>query len=218
MVFHLRVCGVLANLERVMESAFTGSAEKPIAELTPEMKLGAKQLYFLFVNTVRGKALTLVRSAEKHHGMAAWKRIKSEYQPDAAERHTAMLMGIMQPGRDSRNAANFLDQLTEWERRIQEYAVLASHAPESRFVHGIWLGTTTESVEHLFANELGVYTTRTVKRVPDSEQKRRRLGEKLAGNSVGQTCRTPSGSTSQDSSPSNTCCDTSSSKGNRTSE
>ena len=51
----------------------------------------------------------------------------------------------MQPGWDSRNAANFLDQLTEWERRIQEYkgesletfsdgmkiAVLASHAPES---------------------------------------------------------------------------------------
>ena len=57
-----------------------------------------------------------------------------------------MLMGIMQPGWDSRGAANtFLDQLTEWERRIQEYegesletfsdgmkiAVLASHAPES---------------------------------------------------------------------------------------
>ena len=128
-----------------MESAFTGSAEKPIAELTSEMKLGAKQLCHLLVNTVRGKALTLFRSAEKHHGIAAWKRIKSEYQPDAAGRHTAMLMGIMQPGWDSRNAANFMDQLTEWERRIQEYegesletfsygmkiAVLASHAPES---------------------------------------------------------------------------------------
>ena len=55
-----------------------------------------------------------------------------------------MLMGIMPPGWDSRNAVNFLDQLTEWERRIQEcegeslvtfsdsikIAVLASHAPE----------------------------------------------------------------------------------------
>ena len=52
----------------------------------------------------------------------------------------------MQLGWDSRGAAHtFLDQLTEWERRIQEYegesletfsdgmkiAVLASHAPES---------------------------------------------------------------------------------------
>ena len=115
----------IANLEPAM----AGLAEKP-----------------LLVNTVREKkALTLVRSAEKHHGLASWKRIETEYQPDAAGRHTAMLMGIMQPGWDSRGAANtFLDQLTEWERRIQEYqgesletfsdgvgiAILASHAPE----------------------------------------------------------------------------------------
>ena len=67
----------MANLEPVKESAFTGSAEKPIAEPTPEMKLGAKQLYYLRVNTVRGKPLALVRSAEKHHGIAAWERIKT---------------------------------------------------------------------------------------------------------------------------------------------
>ena len=57
-----------------------------------------------------------------------------------------MLMGVMQLGWDFRGAANtFLEQLTEWERRIQEYegesletfsdgmkiAVMASHAPES---------------------------------------------------------------------------------------
>ena len=69
-----------------MESAATGSAEEPLADLTRGVRLGAKQLYYLLVNTVRGKALTLVRSAEKHHGIAAWKRIKSEYQPDAAGR------------------------------------------------------------------------------------------------------------------------------------
>ena len=34
----------MVNVEPVMESAFTRSAEKPIAELTLEMKLGAKQL------------------------------------------------------------------------------------------------------------------------------------------------------------------------------
>ena len=110
------------------------------------MKLSAKQLYCFLVNTVRGKALTLVRSAEKHHGLAAWKGIKTEYQPDAGGRHTAVLMGIMQPGWGSRGAADtFPDRLAEWERRIQEYegasletfsdgmkiAVLASHAPES---------------------------------------------------------------------------------------
>ena len=52
---------------------------------------------------------------------------------------------------------------------------------DARFVRGIWLGKTTESDEHLFANELGVYTTRTVKRVPDSEQKRADLVRSLQG-------------------------------------
>ena len=61
-----------------------------------------------------------------------------------------MLMGITQPGWDSRGAANtFLDRLTDMERRIQEYegeslettsdgmkiAVLASHAPEA--IHNV---------------------------------------------------------------------------------
>ena len=45
-----------------------------------------------------------------------------------------------------------------------------------------------------------------------------RFGEKLAGNSVGQTCRTASWKTSQDSSSCNARRDTSSGKGNRTSE
>ena len=69
---------------RISNGAFSGLAEKPFAELTLEMKLSAKQLYSLLVNTVQGKALTLVRSAEKHHGIQAWRRIKTEYQTDAA--------------------------------------------------------------------------------------------------------------------------------------
>ena len=84
----------MANLEPAMGGAFTGLAEKPFAELTPEMKLSARKLYYLLVKTVS----TLVRCAVKHHGTVAWRRIKTEYQPDAAGRQTAMLMGIMQLG------------------------------------------------------------------------------------------------------------------------
>ena len=61
----------MANLEPAMQGAFSGLAEKQLAELTPEMRLSAKQLFCLQVNAVRGKALTLVRSAEKHHDVAA---------------------------------------------------------------------------------------------------------------------------------------------------
>ena len=103
----------MANVEPVMEGAFNGLAEKTVAELTPELLLGAKQSYCLLVYTVRGTALTLARSAENHHGIAAQNCIKTEYQRDAAGRHTAMLTGVMQLGWDSRGAANtFLDQLS----------------------------------------------------------------------------------------------------------
>ena len=86
----------MANLEPVMEGAFSGLAEKLFAELTPEMKLSAKQLYYLLVNTVHGKALTLVPSAEKHHGIEAWKRIKTETQQCSWE--SCNLVGILGVG------------------------------------------------------------------------------------------------------------------------
>ena len=54
----------VANLEPAMEGAFSGLTVKPFAELTLEIKLCAKQLHHLLMNTVRGKALTLVRSEE----------------------------------------------------------------------------------------------------------------------------------------------------------
>ena len=82
--FILKSVAYVANLEPAMEGAFSGPADQPVAELTLMMKLSAKQLSYLIVNTVRVKASTLVRSAEKHHGVEAWKRIKTEYQPEAA--------------------------------------------------------------------------------------------------------------------------------------
>ena len=43
---------------------------------------------------------------------------------------------------------------------------------DARFVRGTWLGKTTDSDEEMFATDTGVYTTRTVKRVPETEQRR----------------------------------------------
>ena len=80
---------------------------------------------------------------------------------------------------------------------------------DARSVRGIWLGKSTDSDEHLFANELGVYTTRTVKRVPDTEQTRADLVKSLQGTPWDMLFSTPSGKTCQDSSSSTTRCDTS---------
>ena len=64
---------------------------------------------------------------------------------------------------------------------------------DARFVRGRWRGKNTESDEHLFANEMGVYTTRTRKRVPDSGQKRADLVRSLQGTPWDRLAGRPAG-------------------------
>ena len=64
---------------------------------------------------------------------------------------------------------------------------------DARFVRGMWLGKTTESDEHLFATVTGVYTPRTVKRVPDTEQRRADLVKKLQGTPWDRLAGRPAG-------------------------
>ena len=64
---------------------------------------------------------------------------------------------------------------------------------DARLVRGMWIGKTTESDEHLLANELGVYTTRTVKRVPDSELERADLVRSLQGTPWDRLAGRPAG-------------------------
>ena len=62
---------------------------------------------------------------------------------------------------------------------------------DARFVRGMWLGETTESDEHPFATNTGVYTTRTVKRVPDTQQRRADLLKSLQGTPWGRLAGRP---------------------------
>ena len=64
---------------------------------------------------------------------------------------------------------------------------------DARFVRGMWLGKTTECDEHLFATDTGVYTTRTVKRVPDTEQRRADLVKSLQGTPWDRLAGRPAG-------------------------
>ena len=67
---------------------------------------------------------------------------------------------------------------------------------DARFVRGMWVGKTID--EHLLATDGGVYTTRSVKRVADTEQRRADLvkscqgtpWDRLAGRSVGRPRKT----------------------------
>ena len=64
---------------------------------------------------------------------------------------------------------------------------------DARFVRGVWLGKTTESDEHLFATDTGVYTTGTVKRVPNTEQRRADLVKSLQGTLWDRVAGRPAG-------------------------
>ena len=57
----------------------------------------------------------------------------------------------------------------------------------------VWLGKTTDSDEHLLANELGVCTTRTMKRVPYTGQKRADLLKGLQGTPWNRLAGRPAG-------------------------
>ena len=79
----------------------------------------SKTLYYLLVNLVRGKALTILRATERLNGALAWRKIRQEYQPEVGGRHNAMLVGVLQPSWSSDKS--FADQLIDWETRITEY-------------------------------------------------------------------------------------------------
>ena len=78
---------------------------------------------------------------------------------------------------------------TKWKDSRWSQGLVA----DARFVRGIWLGKTTESDERLFVNELGMYTARTVKRVPNSEQKRAELVRSLQGTPWDRLAGRPAG-------------------------
>ena len=69
---------------------------------------------------------------------------------------------------------------------------------------------TTESDEHLFATDTGVHTTRIVKRVPDTEQRRADLAKSLQGSPWDRLPGRPAGRPRKTVLPSTARCDTSS--------
>ena len=113
------VCG-MAGLEDALDAAGEDDAAIGMALLSPERQWRARQMWFMLVNTVRGKALTMVRGCEKQNGIAAWKKIKKGYQPDMVGRHTAR-QSILQPGwsREA-TAQEFMNDLNEWETKISK--------------------------------------------------------------------------------------------------
>ena len=179
MVLHLRVFGRHGEY-RTDNGTFTGLAEKSFTELTPEMKLGAKQQYHLLVNTVGGKALTLVRSAEKCHGIAAWKRSRpstSQTQPDGTQLcswRSCSLAGTLAVWRTHSwtNSLSGIDGSKSTDG--MKIAVLASHPLESIHMWSDW-----QQAQRTGSTE---WCVRTRQRFSSSAGSSTKMGEELGQN------------------------------------
>ena len=97
----------------------------------------------MLIQSCRGKALRIVRAAERHNGLLAWRRLHQEYKPKTGGRHNAMFIGLLSPSFP--NNTSFDESLSAWEVVVEEYeretgevvtsrtriAVITRYAPDS---------------------------------------------------------------------------------------
>ena len=57
----------------------------------------AKALWYMLIQTCKGKALRIVSKGEQSNGLLAWRRLIKEYKPKVGGRHNAMLVGLLSP-------------------------------------------------------------------------------------------------------------------------
>ena len=80
-----------------MEQAAQLPLEPALQDFNEEVRNLSKILYALLVTLCRGKAVNLLMHTEKHNGLAGWRRMKREYEPDLPGRHANMLAGVIAP-------------------------------------------------------------------------------------------------------------------------
>ena len=102
----------------------------------------AKALWYMLIQTCRGKALRIVSKGEQSNGLLAWRRLMNEYKPKVGGRHNAMLVGLLSPQFDKNE--RFDDVLTRWGQAVHDYeaetgdlisarqriAVITKHTPD----------------------------------------------------------------------------------------
>ena len=103
----------------------------------------AKALWYMLIQTCKGKALRIVSKGEQSNGLLAWRRLIKEYKPKVGGRHNAMLVGLLSPQFDQ--GERFDEAMTRWSQAVQDYeaetgdliserqriAVITRYSPES---------------------------------------------------------------------------------------
>ena len=117
-------------------------AEVALMRLDEETRLKSKALWFLLINSCKGKGLIVIKTTERHNALLAWRKLHPEYQPKLGGRFNAMLMALLTP-MWAQQKTPFDELLIQWETDVQEYerqsgdditaifkiAVITRHAP-----------------------------------------------------------------------------------------
>eukprot|EP00439_Symbiodinium_sp_Y106_P052723 s3817_g7.t1 len=94
----------------------------PLRDMTEQEAIHARTLYHVLVQSVEGKALSILMNVEKLNGLEGWRALVDAYQPDLGGRHTSMLMGIISPSWEKDQAVDIVSSATK-------IAVLMKYAP-----------------------------------------------------------------------------------------
>ena len=75
-------------------------------------------LYGLFSQVLQGKAASICMRVQRGNGLEVWRQVVKEYEPNLAERHTAVLMSLLNPWVEGKYGADLslfvVDLLESW--------------------------------------------------------------------------------------------------------
>ena len=78
-------------------------------------------LFNVLVQSVEGRALSVLMNVEQGNGLLAWRLLQETYEPRIGGRWTSMLMGIIGPNWSTVKEEDFLESLESWEVTIRRY-------------------------------------------------------------------------------------------------
>ena len=91
-----------------------GPNDLSLDKLSPTAVAHGWTLYNVLVQSVEGRALSILMGAEANNGLQAWRMLMDSYEPRIGGRYTAMLMGIIGPQWQNIKESEFLETLDSW--------------------------------------------------------------------------------------------------------
>ena len=98
-----------------------GPNDLSLDKLSPTAVAHGWTLYNVLVQSVEGRALSILMGAEANNGLQAWRMLMDSYEPRIGGRYTAMLMGIIGPQWQNVKESEFLETLDSWEVLVRRY-------------------------------------------------------------------------------------------------